>query len=301
MQGLGMFNDAVLRQSRQAGASPQVVSAVRQASASTGVDFSYLMEKASLESGYNPDAKAASSSATGLYQFTDSTWLDMMAQHGAQHSLGALASEISYRADGQPTVADAGERKKILDLRKDPEVAAAMAAELARSNKAQLQSAVGGQIGGTELYLAHFLGAGGAAKFIDAYRQNPNQPAATILPDAAASNPGVFNDSTSGKPATLAQIYDRFAAHFSGSTFLNGSNVAAATIPTNAMTAAAISKIPVSPQSLSDRAIPGIGGPTLSLYAILALASLDVPTRPGDNAVRDKNDPYQAGRVLLGL
>ena len=47
--------------------------AIARASESTGVDFDYLLAQARLESGLNPDAKARSSSATGLYQFIDST------------------------------------------------------------------------------------------------------------------------------------------------------------------------------------------------------------------------------------
>jgi hypothetical protein len=297
MQGFGMFNDTTLRQARQAGATPNVVSAVRQASASTGVDFSYLMEKAAVESGFNPDAKASTSSATGLYQFTESTWLDTIAQHGAEHGLGKFASEISYGSDGNPTVTNAADRQKILDLRKDPAVAAAMAAELAKDNKTALQSTVGGQIGGTELYLAHFLGAGGAAKFLEAYRQNPSQPATSVLPDAAAANPSVFTDSSTGKPCTLAQIYDRFAAHFGGSNFLNGSNANSCNLtPTNGTLGNW-----TSGQDLADRAIPGVGGPTLSLYAILTLSSLNVPTQAGEEAIKGKNDPYRAGNMLVGL
>lgn len=297
MQDLGLFNATTLRQARQSGASPAVVAAVRQASASTGVDFSYLMEKAAVESGFNPDAKASTSSATGLYQFTESTWLDMVAQHGAEHGLGAQASEITYDADGNPTVANAADRQKILDLRKDPQLAAAMAAELAKDNKTALQSSVGGRIGGTELYLAHFLGAGGAAKFLDAFRQNPTQTASSIFPDAASANPGVFTDSTSGKPCTLQQVYDRFAAHFGGSTFLSGTNANSCNLTP---TGGAIGNW-TSSQDLADRAIPGVGGPTLSLYAILTLASLNVPTQAGEEAIKGKKDPYQAGNMMVGM
>ena len=299
MQGSGIFNDTVLRQSHQAGASPTVISAVRQASLSTGVDFSYLMEKAAVESNFNTDAKASTSSATGLYQFTESTWLDMIAQHGAAHGLGTLASEITVGADGTPTVTNAADRQKILDLRTDPTVAASMAAELAKDNKAQLQATIGGHIGGTELYLAHFLGAGGAAKFLTAYRENPNETAATVLPDAAAANPGVFTDTTSGKPATLGQIYDRFAAHFGGSTFLSGANANSTNVTPNTNNGTIGTW--TSSQDLTDRAIPGVGGPTLSLYAILTLASLNVPTTTGEEAIKNKQSPYHTGSNLSGL
>ena len=137
MQDMGLFNATTMRQAAKAGASTAVVSAVRQASASTGVDFSYLLEKAAVESGFNPNAKAATSSATGLYQFTDSTWLSVLQAHGAQHGLGALASEITSGPDGAPAVSNAADLQKILALRTDPEIAASMAAELAKDNTAE--------------------------------------------------------------------------------------------------------------------------------------------------------------------
>ena len=52
-----------------------VLDAVQNASARTGIDFDYLFDVARVESGYNPSAKASTSSARGLYQFTRQTWL----------------------------------------------------------------------------------------------------------------------------------------------------------------------------------------------------------------------------------
>src|SRR5438552_7143 len=67
---------------------PAIVQGIRKASRTSHIDFGYLMAQAAQESGFNSDAKAAASSATGLYQFIDSTWLDLVRQHGAQHGLG---------------------------------------------------------------------------------------------------------------------------------------------------------------------------------------------------------------------
>ena len=192
-----------------------VVSAVRQASASTGVDFSYLLEKAAVESGYKADAKASTSSATGLFQFVERTWLDMVDEHGAKHGLGRYAQAISRKPDGTPVVADPSMRREILNLRNDPRLSAVFAGELAKDNKAQLEAEVGGEVGKTELYLAHFLGAGGASRFLKELRENPNQPAARILPEAAAVNRGAFFGK-GGRALSLGEIYDRFGAKFDG-------------------------------------------------------------------------------------
>ena len=90
-----------------------------------------------------------------------------------------------------------------------------MAAEFARDNQTQLQQTVGGEIGATELYMAHFLGAGGASKFLNGMHQNPDQSAAALLPEAAAANKNVFYDK-SGKALSVGQIYNRFAEKFDG-------------------------------------------------------------------------------------
>lgn len=259
-----------------------VVSAVQTASARTGVDFSYLMQKASVESGYNTNAKAATSSATGLYQFTDSTWLDMMAQHGEELGMGQYADAISYRANGTPYVADPAMRDKILALRKDPTTSAMMAAELAQDNKATLQQAVGGRIGKTELYLAHFLGAGGASKFLNAMKSNPSQSGASLLPEAAAANTGAFYDAN-GKALSLSQIYDKFAQRFS----------AGGTASSLAATAVAVQE----PDTSSQPWLSGLGSaggkPALSNYTILMLNALDAPE---EGAMKgDTGDDQQTG------
>ncbi len=195
-------------------ATPGVVNAIKKASASTGVDFAYLMEKASAESSFRPDIKAKTSSATGLFQFIEKTWIAMVRDHGGDHGLEKYADKIS--ADGKVT--DAKTRKEILELRKDPETAAAMAAEYAADNKAFLESRVKGDVGPVELYLAHFMGPGGAAGFLSAMKNNPLDTAADIFPTAARTNRNVFYDAKTGQPRTLAGVYDFFAQKFQNST-----------------------------------------------------------------------------------
>ncbi len=143
-------------------ASKDVISAVKNAAAKTGADFSFLMEKASAESSFNPKAKSKSSSATGLFQFIESTWLNMVKEHGAKYGLGKLAAHIQTK-DGKPCVNDCRIKEQILNLRKDPKISALMAGEFAENNKDYLEKHTNGEVGTTELYLAHFLGAGGAS------------------------------------------------------------------------------------------------------------------------------------------
>lgn len=203
---------------KYAGVSPRVVNAVEKASAKTGVDFEFLMEKAATESSFNPAAKAKGSSATGLFQFIENTWLKMVKDHGAEYGLQKYADKISINSDGKACVSDYGTRCEILNLRKNPEISAIMAGEYSAQNKDILEQKVGGEIGATELYLAHFLGAGGASKFLNKLDANPDAKAATVLPQAAAANKNVFYDRATGRARSLEQLYEMFAQKFSGGT-----------------------------------------------------------------------------------
>ncbi len=188
----------------------KIYDAIQNAANRTGVNFTYLMEKAAAESGFKADAKARTSSATGLFQFIESTWLHMVKDHGDKYGLEKYANKISD--DGR--VSDPKARKEILNLRKDPEIASLMAAEFANGNMEYLQKHVGGDIGKTDLYLAHFLGAGGASGFLTALKKNPNMTAADLFPKEARANRAVFYDSQSGAPRSMREVYAYFDRKF---------------------------------------------------------------------------------------
>ncbi len=189
----------------------RVTNAIAMASRRTGVDFSYLLGQAKIESGLNSNAKAATSSATGLYQFVDQSWLAVVNQHGSEYGLGWAADAISQGSNGRYYVADPELRQQILDLRKHPETASVMAAEHAADNKAYLERRLGREAAPADLYMAHFLGVGGAAKFLSAAASNPNGAAASLFPAAARANRGIFYDRQ-GNARSFAQIRDGFAA-----------------------------------------------------------------------------------------
>lgn len=192
----------------------RVTSAIAHASAKTGVDFDYLVKQARVESSMNPNAKARTSSATGLYQFIDQTWLREMKQHGAEHGYGRYADAIRQNADGDYYVPNRGQRAAILNLRKDPKAASLMAAELATDNHRFLRDKIGIDASGTDLYMAHFLGAQGAANFLTSLKKNPWAPAASFFPEAARANKGVFY--AQGRPLSLQQVYNNFEKKFTG-------------------------------------------------------------------------------------
>src|SRR5579872_1696002 len=128
-----------------------VVAALKSAAAATGSDFHYLLGTAMRESSLKPNAQSGSSSATGLFQFVDQTWLGLVKDHGAQYGLSNFAAAITKLADGHYQ-ADPAAKQSILALRKDPDVCALMAGEYAKTTQGALRASLGREVCGGELY-----------------------------------------------------------------------------------------------------------------------------------------------------
>jgi hypothetical protein len=186
-------------------ASAAISGALKRASASTGASFDYLYKVAVRESSLNPHAKAKTSSAAGLFQFIEQTWLAAVKKYGASHGLANEAANISVAANGRYVVADPALRKDILDLRFDADKAAALAGELALENKTALENGLGRAIDAAELYAAHFLGPTGAKKLLSA---DVSHSAAALLPAAAKANRPVFYDGA--RERTVGEVIASF-------------------------------------------------------------------------------------------
>jgi len=180
------------------GASPkalqraQVMSALKTASNKTGADFDYLVKTAQRESNFDPGAKASTSSATGLFQFTNETWVNMLERYGAKHGVNT----------------DGLSREQMLELRKDASLSATMAGELAGENGKILAKKLGREATSAELYTAHFMGPSDAARLIEAARDNKPGMAADMFPRAALANANVFSGADGAK-LSPAQLYTK--------------------------------------------------------------------------------------------
>jgi hypothetical protein len=181
-----------------------VEAAIRRASNVTGVDADFLVRTARRESAMNPSARARTSSAAGLFQFIEQTWLGTVKAHGAKHGYGQYADLIYRGGDGRWRV-EGSARNVVLDLRFDPQAASTMAAELTASNAAYLRGRSGREPGAGDLYAAHFLGPAGAAQLMDAMDRRPGASAAALFPEAAAANRPIFYRD--GRPATVAEVH----------------------------------------------------------------------------------------------
>jgi hypothetical protein len=122
------------------------------------------------ESGGNPLAANPYSSASGLGQFTNGTWLDMIKRH-------------------RPDLAGNMSDSQILALKTDPNLSRQMTQAYAQDNAGYL-SGRGAPVTPGSLRLAHFAGPAGAS----AIYANPNATVASLLgPAAVKANPFLAN------------------------------------------------------------------------------------------------------------
>ena len=148
---------------------------------------SFLNTLIGKESGGNPNAKNPGSSATGLTQFTDGTWREMMRLH----------PELGLTPNG----------------RTDPEQAKKAALAYAQDN-GKLIAENGHPVTPGNLYLGHFLGGPGATRFLNGMRQNPDAPASSYAdPSAVAANRTVFFNRD-GSPKSARDFYNERTSRF---------------------------------------------------------------------------------------
>src|ERR1700730_12927587 len=156
----------MLVDSSNSAAGSAVTAAIRQASQATGTSFNYLLATAQVESGLNPQAGASTSSARGLFQFIETTWLATMKAAGPRLGHGRSAYAMRPGASGRYVVRDPAMRGEILRLRSDPTANAVMAGAFTKANASALNERLGRSPSEGELYIAHFLGADGAGRLI---------------------------------------------------------------------------------------------------------------------------------------
>jgi len=246
----------------------RVAGAIKQAAASSGTSFQYLLTTAKMESDFNPTAGASTSSAHGLFQFIDQTWLATFKEAGAQIGYGGYADMISKSSDGAYSVADPDARKAIMKLRDDPTVASDMAGALTQFNSFQLTGMIGRRPSDSELYMAHFMGVGGAAKLIGNADDNGQASAARLFPNAAAANRSIFYDRTTGRARTVSEVYSVLQQRYTSAANSAATQSAMASVggdikPSVTVASAAPSSAPGSASSPASRS-PASGSPASS-------------------------------------
>ena len=216
---MASYTDLARSDAARFGIDHGIVAAIRLSSIRTGVDFSYLMKLAAAESNFKPKSKSATSSATGIYQFTRDTWLNIIKIHGAKYGrIGDYAANIEHYETvygyQRPIVRNEAMSQHLLELRKNPRVSAIMAAEMIRDSEQLLAHSFDRKPTQTDLYLTHFLGNDGAITFLRSLEQRPDAHAVELFPEAANSNRDIFHPRSS-TPRTVDEVYALFDAKFS--------------------------------------------------------------------------------------
>ena len=195
------------------GTNPTVTGAIRQAARMTGADFKYLLATAQVESNLNPNAQATTSSARGLFQFTEQTWLTTLKEQGGPLGYGPYANAITRQPSGDYAISDPTMTKAVMNLRSDPTANALMAGAFTKINSAKLADRLGRDPTEGELYVAHFLGPTGASRLIGLADASPQTPAAAIFPSAARANPTIFYDGR-GHVRSAGDVYRNLVGRY---------------------------------------------------------------------------------------
>jgi Transglycosylase SLT domain len=188
-----------------------IVQTIIRAAQETDTDPVLLMAIADKESSFATGVEAHTSSAMGLFQFVDATWLKAVRQFGAKYGLSKEAAMISG-SDDHPYVVDPVEREHILELRKDPYLSAVLAAEMLKFNSEKIAERIGRGLTGGETYLAHFLGPDDAEKFMEKVVGQPQYTAAALLPRPAHANASIFyaRAGRRSRGLSVAAVHDKF-------------------------------------------------------------------------------------------
>ena len=104
-------------------------------------------------------------------------------------------------------------KRSIMKLRDDPDAASAMAAALTQSNSFKLTGMLGRRPTDSELYMAHFMGVGGAAKLIANAEDNPQAVGARLFPNAASANRSIFY-ARDGRARSVSEVYSVLDARY---------------------------------------------------------------------------------------
>jgi hypothetical protein len=274
----------------------RVAGAIKQASNLTGVSFEYMLTTAKMESDFNPTAGATTSSAHGLYQFIDQTWLGTVKEAGAQFGYGSYADAITRTSSGSYTVADPTMKRSIMKLRDDPQAASSMAAALTQSNSFKLTGLLGRRPSDSELYMAHFMGSGGAAKLIANAEDNPQAVGARLFPNAAAANRSIFY-AKDGRARSVSEVYSVLDSRYAGAANSKATRTAMALYggtPSTTAVASATQAAPTINNAAYLQTFPDVRSVTpVSTTSATTVADNSSPSAPVFRSIYQPGDTTQ--------
>ena len=172
-----------------------LVDTISRAAQLTGMDATYMLALADKESSFSFRVKAKTSTAVGLYQFLEGTWLEVLNEHAAKHGYGAAADAITVVA-GKPVVTDPAK------------------CEMVKKSRDRLTRERDRALTDGELYLTHLLGSAGASRLLKLVAEKPQESAPKAFQAAAKANKNLFYvaEQKQRKEATVAEVHARISA-----------------------------------------------------------------------------------------
>lgn len=170
------------RNTSEGNPSNNISQIINSSAAQAGLNPEFVQKVAQVESGMNPNARNPNSSASGLFQFTNSTWREVVNKYGKEYGINVRDKN-------------------------NPQANAQMASLYLRDNANKLARILGREPSRGEVYASHFLGFGGANKLIKNYGKG--QIAASLFPREAKANRSVFYQN--GRPITVEELYNYFS------------------------------------------------------------------------------------------
>ncbi len=288
------------------GQAKSIVAALTSASRRTGADFDYLLNTAMRESSLKPQAKSKTSSTSGLFQFIDQTWLDLVRRHGHEVGLGELSNQINRQDNGRHLVPNGAKKKEIIALKFDPKISAHMAGKFAEESRQAVESKLGRKLAPGELYIAHFMGASGGAKLIATAASDPDKSAEVMFPSAARANRAIFYHAN-GSARTVKEVYNYLTKSKPPQEHVMAApkNIAVSRAPSTYVSSSAAirDQIQYARSTYSElgsgvlpsTAIPG-SRMVFSPLVLDVLAMIDPPSR-SDSTQRNALEQYKAHRA----
>lgn len=164
-----------------------VKTAIKEAAKIVGLSEHTLTAFAAKESAFNPNAKAKTSTAAGLFQFLKGTWKYVVERYGKMYGLDSKSNPYNAR-----------------------DSAIAAAAYLKHDIYPSISKAVGVP-NATDLYFGHFMGPVGGSNFLRNRKADGTRFAYLDFKKEAAANRSVyFKGGDLNDPRTYDEIYAMF-------------------------------------------------------------------------------------------
>ena len=200
-------------------ADPALIDILLEVSEKTETDFELLALKAMLESDLGRNTTNPSSTARGVFQYIETTWLTLMARYGERIGHKDYAESVKFDAITKEPYVDRlsrYSRAEILKLRFDTRVAALIKAHQMKEETPLMEIFKDSKkLSATDHYIAHMMGLGMAKDFYALKNQESDKilthSGNPLFREAAILNPAFFYDEK-GAALTAPQAYKNFTA-----------------------------------------------------------------------------------------